>query len=272
MNEEMKGYWKYFAILVAGSILNLVGGVLGKTTPGYILFFVGLAVVIAGFVFIFLKKDQFKADRVNVLVPGLVLAVLLGASITLSTVLLLTQNARQGEFTPGQTPSGQNVPGSDGTLMPPDGMPEQATATTAPTATATPAPTSTPVPTATATLQTYSSLVVCLDYDQGVGENIRTSPLETGTIVGTIPMAGCFTIDGKNSQYPGWYHFSSGQNGMGGISISAYADQNNLWVYNHHFDKAQSLLDRLVEVPYTPATTATVAATATEVLSATPTK
>ncbi|MEA5077839.1 MAG: hypothetical protein VB013_04640 [Anaerolineaceae bacterium] len=398
MNEEMKGYWKYFAILVAGSVLNLVGGILGKTTLGYILFFVGLAVVIAGFAFVFLKKDYFKADRLKVLILGLVLAILLGASITLllnstftrptttgnamfsgmsggrsasnfggnsggfrsnngttgtqsatgtttgqtaaangggllgvllgwvlliaggilllvtairlltkkvsyagnrwkvlllgllvgamlssSTALLLTRHSRQGGFPgqmpSGQMPSGQNGPDANGTMMPPDGTPgaapagqETATvaATAAPTATATPAPTNTPAATATATTQTYSSLVVCLDYDQGVGENIRTSPLETGTIVGTIPMAGCFTIDGKNSQYPDWYHFSSGQNGMGGISISIYADDDNLWVYNHHFDKAQSFLDGLAEVPYTSATTATPAATVAP--SATPTK
>ncbi|MPM97094.1 hypothetical protein SDC9_144267 [bioreactor metagenome] len=59
---------------------------------------------------------------------------------------------------------------------------------------------------------------------------------------------------------------------MGGISISEYANQDNLWVYNHHFDKAQSFLDGLVEVPYTSATTATPAATATVAPSATPTK
>lgn len=395
MNEEMKGYWKYFALLVAAALINLVGGILGKTTLGYILFFVGLVGVIAGFIFVFIKKSYFKADRLKVLILGLVLAILLGASITLlmnstfvrpsgnamfsgmsgtrgtsnfgsgttgtfrsnsgqfsggtntggtsattnttaatraaagggvlgvllgwlllipgvillivtgirlltkkvsyagdrwkvlllgllvgamlstSTAMILTHRTRRGNFTPGQMPAGENFPAAngtmtapDGTMMPPSGTPgvapaEQATATAMPTATATPAATSTTAPTATATTQTYTSLVVCLDYNQGVGENIRTSPLETGTIVGTIPMAGCFTVDGKNSQYPGWYHFASGQNGMGGISISQYANDNNLWVYNHHFDKGQNWLDGLLEVPYTAATTATPTAAAT---------
>jgi len=392
MNEEMKGYWKYFALLVAAALINLVGGILGKTTLGYILFFVGLAGVIGGFVFIFIKKSYFKADRLKALILGLVLAILLGASITLllnstfvrptgnamfsgmsgtrgasnfgsgttgtfrsnsgtfsgrtsangttqsttgsntartaagggilgillgwlllvagaillivtavrlltkkvsyagerwkvlllgllvgamlstSTAMLLTHHTRRGTFTPGQMPSGENFPGANGTMMPSDGtmMPpaglegtpdaasaEQATATAMPTATVPPAATSTTAPTAPATTQTYTNLVVCLDYNQQVGENIRTAPLDTGRIGGTIPMAGCFTIDGKNSQYPGWYHFASGQNGMGGIEISPYVDDNNLWVYNHHFDKDQSWLDGLLEVPYTPATTAT---------------
>jgi hypothetical protein len=382
MNEEMKGYWKYFALLVVAALINLVGGILGKTTLGYILFFVGLAGLIAGFVFGFTKTTYFKADRLKVLILGLVLAILLGASITLllnstfvrpsgnamfsgmsgtrgasnfssgttgtfrnnsgtfsgrtstsgtnaaraaagggllgvllgwlllipgvillivtairlltkkvsyagdrwkvllvgllvgallstSTAILLTRRTRPGTFTPGQMPAGENIPGANGTMMPPDGtivppagtpgaaLTEQATATAMPTATATPAATSTPAPTATATTQTYTSLVVCLDYNQQVGENIRTAPLDTGRIVGTIPMAGCFTVDGKNSQYPGWYHFASGQNGMGGIEISPYVEDNNLWVYNHHFDKDQSWLDGLLEVPYTPATTAT---------------
>lgn len=378
----MKGYWKFFALLAAAALVNLVGGIVGKTTLGYVLFFVGLAGVIAGFVYLFLKKDYFKADRLKALILGLVLAILLGASVILllnstfvrptgnamlsgmsgtrgasnfgsgttgtfrnnsgtlsggtsaraaggggllgvligwlllgagvillivtairlltkkvsyaghrwkvlllgllvgamlstSSAMMLTQQTRRGTFTPGQMPAGENFPGAngtmtapDGTMMPPAGTPgvapaEQATATAMPTATATLAATSTPAPTATATTQTYTSLVVCLDYDQQVGENIRTSPLETGTIVGTIPMAGCFTVDGKNSQYPGWYHFASGQNGMGGISISRYADDNNLWVYNHHFDKGQNWLDGLLEVPYTPATTATPTAAAT---------
>jgi len=389
MNEEMKGYWKYFALLVAAALINLVGGILGKTTLGYILFFVGLVGVIGAFVFIFIKKSYFKADRLKALILGLVLAALLGASITLllnstfvrptgnamfsgmsgtrgasnfgsgstgtfssnsgtfsgrtsangttqgttgsntartaagggilgillgwlllvagsillivtavrlltkkvsyagerwkvlllgllvgamlstSTAMLLTHHTRRGTFTPGQMPSGENFPGANGTAMPPDGTivppagtpgaasAEQATATALPTSTSTPAATSTTAPTATATTQTYTSLVVCLDYNQQVGENIRTAPLDTGRIVGTIPMAGCFTIDGKNSQYPGWYHFASGQNSMGGIEISPYVDDNNLWVYNHHFDKDQSWLDGLLEVPYTPTTTAT---------------
>ncbi len=387
MNEEMKGFWSYFTILVAGAGMNLVGGILGKTALGYILFFVGLALVIAGFIYLFMKKDYFKDGRLKVLILGLVLSLLLGASITLllnntfvrptanasmfgglsgstrgaysfgsnsgtartfsgnsgqgfsgtfsgrnstsgtttsqsgttsnnfaaarsgslaavllgwlflaagavllvvtvirlltkkvsyagtrwkvlllgllvgamlstSTAMLLTHRTRR-TFTPGQF-SGQQMPNANGTMMPPtdgtlipsDAQQAQATATPEATVTATPtpAPTATPLPTATATTQVYASLVVCLDYNIQNGENIRTSPSESGTIVGTIPAAGCFTIDGKDSQAPGWYHFASGQNGMGGIQISSYADDNNLWVYNHYFDKDESLLNMLVEV------------------------
>jgi hypothetical protein len=384
MNEEMKGFWKYFALLVAGAAINLAGGIVGKTTPGYILFFIGLAVVIAVFVFLFLKKEYFKSGRLKVLILGLILSLLLGASITLllnntftrptanasmfgglagntrgaynfgnggtgsfrnngttggfsgnttsqngsgtssttssrfasarasslaavllgwlflaaggillivtvirvltrkvsyagdrwkvlllgllvgamlssSSAYLLTHRSFPAGFKPGQMMNGQvpsgTEPSANGTMMPPNGTPgaalqTQATLTVAPTETATPtpAPTGTTAPTATATIETVANLVVCLDYNQQVGENIRSFPSDTGTIVGTIPMADCFTIDGRNSQYPGWYHFASGQNGRGGRQISSYADENNLWVYNHHFDKAQSFLDTLAEV------------------------
>ncbi len=396
MNEEMKGYWKFFAILVAGAIVNLAGGLLGKTTLGYILFFFGLAVVIAGFVFLFIKKAFFKEDRLKVLILGLVLSLLLGASITLllnntftrpttnasmfgglagstggaysfgnngtgtyrnngttgnfggtfsgrsnssgtttnesgtgtsstyasrfasaranslaavllgwlflvaggillivtvirlltkkvsysgerwkvlllgllvggmlstSTAYLLTHRSmpvgfRTTQMMNGQVPSGTMMPPADGSQMvPQDAQASNSGAnqnTPAPeaieTATSTPVPTNTQAPTATPTVETLANLVVCLDYNQQVGENIRTFPSDTGQIVGTIPMAACFTLDGKNSQYPGWYHFASGQNGMGGIQISAYANDHNLWVYNHHFDKSQSLLDTLAEV------------------------
>lgn len=388
MNEEMKGFWKYFALLVAGAVINLTGGILGKTSLGYILFFLGLAIVLAGFVFVFIKKAYFKADRLKVLILGLFLSLLLGASITLllnntfvrstassgsllsmggstrgaysfgqtggfggngtyrnnsgtsgttssqsgsttgtttntyaararanslaavllgwlflvaggilllvtvirlltkkvnysgerwkvlllgllvgamlstSTSMLLTHRTMRRNFNPGQMTNGQAfsgtpmAPSANGTMMvPPDGQgnagaPAQATATPEPTLTATPtmAPTSTPLATATATTQVYENLVVCLDYNIQYGINIRDFPADTGRAVGTIPAAGCFTIDGKNSQYPGWYHFASGQNGMGSIQISSSADDNNLWVFGKTFDATADELSHLPEV------------------------
>ena len=138
------------------------------------------------------------------------------------------------------------------------------TATEVPTDTATPEPTKTQAPTATATTETYSSLVVCLNYDVQVGANIRNFPSETGKNVGMISMASCFTIDGRSSQYDGWYHLASGQNGLGGVQIWGDETSGNLWVNGDNFLISKDKLDKLADIQVSASTTATpAAATAT---------
>jgi len=375
MEEEMKGYWKYFVVLVTGALMNLAGGWIGKTTLGYLLFGAGLAIVIAGFVYLFLKKSYFKAGRLKVLILGLVLSLLLGSSITLllnnsfspggmasnsnmlsqmsggaagfgqtgmggfpqgsgrdfnstgtgrttsgtntttgvlpgnragslvavllgwiflasggvlllvavirfltkkvnyqgarwkvlllgllvggmistSTALLLTRKTLPGNF--AQMPQMAAQTNASGTMMAPPGMEQggagAATETVTPEPTRTPAPTSTPAPTATATLEVFENLVVCLNYDIQYGINIRAFPSDTARAVGSIPAAGCFTINGRNSQYPDWYRMAAGQNGMGNISISSDADENSLWVNGKNFDKSVDVLGKLPEIEVT---------------------
>ena len=378
MEDKLKGFWKFFILLVAGAAVNLAGALIGKNILGYILYGLGLVIVVGGAVWVFLKTEYFKGNHLRVLVAGLLLGILLAGGAAL---LLGGSSSSASGMTPpsgftGQmngAPSSQGGTGSsNGGTMPSGNMPSgnasgqmpsgnfsgtsgssnwsssgrtsgsrpgsasngaakiagwiilglglasvafigillltkkliakeqpwkilllgflvgallsagvvmmfvksasagavpqmsqngalpQASATaeatetaTEATATATPAATSTPKPTSTATTATYSSLVVCLNYDVQIGANIRTFPSDTGTNVGTIPAAGCFTVDGKNSQYDGWYHMASGQDGYGGISIWSKADSDNLWVKGDNFSISADKLAGLPEVEVT---------------------
>jgi hypothetical protein len=89
MENEMKGFWKYFILLVVSALISLVGGIIGKTVVGYILFGVGLAAALAGLVYCFIKTEYFKADRRRPLILGLLLSVFLVAG-----VLLVTSSSR----------------------------------------------------------------------------------------------------------------------------------------------------------------------------------
>jgi hypothetical protein len=416
MEEEMKGFWKFFIFLVVGAVVSLAGAIIGKTVVGYILYFLGLVSTIGLFVFIFIKKSYFKGNRLKPLILGLVLSILLAssavllvnnagrASLTRSQNSLLSQFtgggggfsgatgggfagrtgtggtggtgggfrggfASGGNFTTGSsstattgttgtttgtvssaatsalrsaatrmivetvigwlflgiglivllisairfftkktaytegrwktlvlglvigallassttmlmtrtsfsrnrtalssqyasayrqrltgTPqAGQN--GTNTTLTPGAGVATiSATAvfaTLTPTPDALPAEVSTPEPTNTPTPEMVSSLVVCLDPNYGVGLNIRDFPSDTSTIVGTVPLAGCFTIDGQNSQYPDWYHLASGQNGLGGIQFSVDETKHQLWVYTTHNDATAASLSMVPQLAVT---------------------
>ncbi|NMC85068.1 MAG: hypothetical protein GYA58_07255 [Anaerolineaceae bacterium] len=89
MKNGMKGFWKYFILLVVSALISLVGGIIGKTVVGYILFGVGLAAALAGLVYCFIKTEYFKADRRRPLILGLLLSVFLVAG-----VLLVTSSSR----------------------------------------------------------------------------------------------------------------------------------------------------------------------------------
>jgi hypothetical protein len=384
MEQEMKGFWKYFILLAAGAVINLAGALIGKTIVGYVLFGLGLAVVIAIFVFAFIKKSFFKGENRKFLILGLVLGIFLAASATLlitgssSTAGGMTPSAGFSAPTGGQNsampsgtdsgtgtmpqggPSGNSGSGptsgngngngartgnSTGTGMP-GAMPgnrgtsagsgvikiiawvllglgaallifvvvrlltkktslkgdhwkvallglligallasstallltrssnagfsqagmngqlpgtQQAgaavsateTATETETAVPTAVPTSTPKPTATATTVVTASLVVCLDYDVQLGVNIHNFPSADSKNIGSIPAAGCFTIDGKNSSYAGWYHMADGQEGFGGITTWTKVDANGMWVNDKNFDKTTEQLSTLPEIAVT---------------------
>lgn len=391
----MKDFWKFFIFLVLGAVINLAGGLIGKTTLGYLLFSLGLIIVIVGFVLVFIKKSYFKEGRLKVLILGLVLSILLASSITLlvnnsisrsiltgnNTSLLSQMPGVTGRGTNGFSPngngsfgtgnngtsrsfSGQN--GSSGTFSgqnstgtgtnasgiirnrigsmvavilgwvflvsglilllivvirllrkktnykgdrwkvlllgllvgamlssstallltkrtipanfaqrtglngqafsrtpqasaPGNITPVSGVSTTeTPAYSFTPEPSSTPEPTrtlepsATATVEGSKNLVVCLNYNIQVGINVRNYPSDTGTNVGTIPAAGCFTIDGKNSQHAGWYHLASGQNGLGGITIRGNANDDSLWINGKNLDASETELNSLAEIEVSP--------------------
>ena len=198
------------------------------------------------------KKLVLKQQRWQTMVLGLLVGTLLAASFS----LLITGSASASSGYPSAAAGGwMGTPQArfTRTMMPPTGG--QETPTQAATATITPTPTpyitQTPQPTYTPTIEVLSSLVVCLDYNIQIGANIRNFPSNDAESVGTIPPAGCFTINGQNSDHPGWYHLEPGQNGIEGISFRARADQENLWVNGDHFSIDKSKLDLLPNIQLT---------------------
>lgn len=419
MQNLIKKFWVRFSLLIAAAALCLIGAVLGKFVIGVILFWLGLAIILAGFVYMFVKTDDFKNGRLKPLILGLILSMLLsssgvlvlrnsGGNITgansLSSALRRVSRSMGGSssssygsyYRSGSNGSFQGNSGTNGTfsnrsgngnfgsggsgyngfsgnggfsqggysssnrsssgssstsgsinysqimkrvvstlfgylflliggimlliivislltkklvlrqqrwqtmllgllvgtllaasfsllitgsasassgnrslaaggwtgtpqarftrtMMPPAGG--QVSPTQAATATITPTPTlyftATPQPTYTPTIDVLSSLVVCLDYNIQVGANIRSFPSDDANPVGTIPPAGCFTINGQNSDHPGWYHLESGQNGIEGITIRPGANQDSLWVKGDHFSIDRSKLDLLPNLQLT---------------------
>ena len=89
MENGMKGFWKFLILLGVSALISLVGGIIGKTVAGYILFGVGLAAALAVLVYCFIKTEYFKADRRRPLMLGLLMSVFLVAG-----VLLVTSSSR----------------------------------------------------------------------------------------------------------------------------------------------------------------------------------
>ena len=395
MVNQMRDFWKYFALLLFGAALSLAGALIGKTAPGLVLYWLGLAGVAAGFIYLFVTKDYFKGGRLKPLLLGLVVSLLLcsalvlivrdggskltgsasltsavrsmtrsmtgstgnysgytrsgnfgnyqggsgtsggfsgrsgtgsfgstsfsssgtgsstrsttssvnysqimkrvvarligylfllvggimlivivislltkklilkeqrwqtgllglliGTIIALSSSLLLTGSASASfsgtAASGGWTGASQMARG--GTVVPHAEATGPATVTATPLPTNTPVPTSTPRSTNTPTPQVLSSLVLCLDYNIQVGANIRSFPSDTAEAVGSIPAAGCFTIDGQDTAYPGWYRLEAGQNGIEGIVIRKNPDSANLWVNGKNFSITQDKLKLLPQV------------------------
>jgi hypothetical protein len=222
---------------------------------GWIVLGLGVAFLVFLAVLLLTKKLALNGDHWKVALLGFIVIALIA-----SAAVLMFAKPMSASF-----PSGMQVSGGQQGTLPQSGASteaasatQQATEVATDTVTPEPSATNTPEPTATATTETYDRLVVCLNYDIQVGINIRDFPGESGRNVGTIPMAGCFTVDGKNSQYEGWYHLASGQNGLGGITISnRFADSDNLWVKGDNFLISKDKLDLLKEVEVANDTTAT---------------
>ena len=129
---------------------------------------------------------------------------------------------------------------------------ETPSATPTALSTATPAETAeTPEATATADSGSLTRVVACLDADIRAGIYIHKFPREDSAAVGSIPLAGCFALDGKASAYPGWYRLAAGQNGYMGISIWGDEKSQDLWVYAVNTDATESNLNSLPEITVT---------------------
>jgi len=193
------------------------------------------------------KKIYFVDSRWK----SLLLGFLLGALISSSTTLMLTTYAKASSFPGGNqgfngtAPSGQNG-------MNPMSPATSETATAIPTATATPLPTNTPTPTITPTVKVVENMEVCIEFDYLNKTNIRVFPSDQADVAGSFPSNACFTVDGKNTDYPGWYHFAQGQNGVNGVFLQgAYKDSTDLWVNGVHLTKSDSVLSDLPDVEVT---------------------
>lgn len=208
----------------------------GSTILGWIL--LGGAVIVLAIALwpLLRKKSDLKEGRGSVLLLGL----LLGALISASVVLMFAS----GSSTVPLGMSEQNLPGMAAGIS----VTSTAEASAAATIAATAAATKTPEPTATATQAEEVRLVVCLDEDYRVGLNVRDYPDESGRRMGTIPAGGCFIINGRSSEHPGWYRLASGQDGFGGIDIYNDDGSTDLWIYAIHIDSSEEMLNTLLDI------------------------
>jgi hypothetical protein len=213
----------------------------------------GLAGASLGFgVFLFLKKKiEINNQRWQVLLLGF----LLGASMGVAPVLLFASSTASPRSDPTMAMNGQILPDMAGTGVSTTTAGETTAATTAapveqPSNTPIIAATETPEP--TATTDTISRLVVCLDADVILAKYLYNIPSESGSITGTVPAAGCFTINGRSAANPGWYHLAPGQDGFGGVQI--YVDDNviDLWIHTDNIDATEANLNRLQDIVVTP--------------------
>lgn len=205
-----------------------------STILGWILLSGGVIVLAIALLPLLRKKSDLKEGRGSVLLLGLLLGALIGASVVLMFAA--------GSSAVPQGMRGQNMPGTAAGVT--TTATAEATATIAVPATAT----QTPEPTATATQAEEVRLVVCLDEDYRVGLNIRDYPDESGKRMGTIPAGGCFIINGRSSAHPGWYRLASGQDGYGGIDVYNDDGSTDLWIYAIHIDASEEMLNTLLDI------------------------
>ena len=208
----------------------------GTTLLGWILLGGGVIALAITLLPLLRKKSDLKEGRGSVLLLGLLLGALIGASVVLMFASV-SSPVPQGM-------SGQNLPGMAAGVSATAAAEVTATATIAATATVT----KTPEPTATATQAEEVRLVVCLDEDYRVGLNVRDYPDESGKRMGTIPAGGCFIINGRSSAHPGWYRLASGQDGYGGIDIYNDDGATDLWIYAIHIDASEEMLNTLLDI------------------------
>jgi hypothetical protein len=220
------------------------------TLLGWLFFIVGIIILMMAAIKFLKKQTLYSERRWQMLLLGLVVSGLISAS---TTHMLLPESRQRSSRYPAQAAGQQFIP--NGTMQP--GMPGQGTVVPMDvTATPTPVPTTavptvTPTykPTQTPTLLVLKTVVTCLNPDTRVGLIIHDFPSDTAAMVGTIPPGGCFTLNGRSSQYPGWYRMAPGQNGGGG-GIQVYVDDtvSPLWIHAVDIDAAAENLASLADV------------------------
>ena len=215
-------------------------------TVGWVLLGVGLAILIMGLVFLSMKKINLREGLWKVLILGLIIGALLASSTTLVIARAFASAGNRGNFS-AQLAGGnrQGLPGSTQ-----NAGNETATPTVEPTARLTATPTATATMTPTATTVVVSSIRVCLNENAPLGVNLRVFPSKDAYYGGKISVATCFYLDGKSSEYPGWYLYAKGQGAMG-VEIGVDENTVQLWVDGYYLEDLGSNLDNLPEVAVT---------------------
>lgn len=231
MELEKKGLWLPIAILAAGALISLVGGIIGKTVLGWILFSAGFAIAAALLIVRFsVIKQLFATKKILTITGGIVLVVILAAAI----VIMLTGKSKAQMAGPAV--------GSIITPLPTVALIE------APTAVFTATPTIEPTAAATITATTVSSLFVCLNEKTQVGYSIRVAPRKDAAFGGLLNWGTCFTVDGKAAGFPGWYHVAKGQDGQVGVEINVNEDAYQLWVDGYYLESFGENLEVLPDI------------------------
>jgi hypothetical protein len=239
MDFHKKDLWLTLAVLAAGAIIALIGGIIGKTVLGWILLAVGL-VLAAVVVYLRFKvfKELFAVKRLWTLIGGGGVAALVVAAI----VIMLVSSASPQTARPiaGGTPP--DMMGTPGAVLPSVAATETevpTTATFAPTATAEPTVTATPV----------GPIFVCLNENTTVGYSMRVAPSKDAAFGGQLQWGSCFTVDGKAAGVTGWYHVTPGQEGNTiGLEIDVDETKVQLWVDGYYLESFGVDLETLPEI------------------------
>jgi len=219
-------------VLIGGILLAFVGGLIGSTVLGWILFIVGLLLTAANFYFFFSNyRDIYETKRQWAYI-GL---GVLGLLVIVALVAMLVSSGKAG-----------NSPTPVATIA------SEAQVTEAPTkaAVSAAAPSSTAaIPTVASTASGMKPVFVCLNEKAPYGLNIRVEPQVDSAYGGLIEWGACFTVDGKAAGYPGWVHVTAGQEGsVEGLSIGVDESKYLLWVDSMYLESFGVDLESLPEI------------------------
>jgi hypothetical protein len=220
------------AVLIGGILLAFVGGLIGSTVLGWILFIAGLLLTAANFYFFFSNyRDIYETKRQWAYV-GL---GVLGLLVIVALVAMLVSSGKAGT---SPLPVATVAPAVQATEAPT----ETVASTAAPSSTAA-------APTVASTASGVKPVFVCLNEKAPYGLNIRVEPIIDAAYGGIIEWGACFTVDGKAAGYPGWYHVTAGQEGSTeGLSIGVDESKYLLWVNGEYLESFGVNLESLPEI------------------------
>jgi hypothetical protein len=222
-------------VLIGGILLMFVGGLIGSTVLGWILFVLGLLLTGANLYFFFSNyRDIYETKRQWAYIGAGVLSLLVIVALVAMFVSLGKAGNRNA------LPIETAAPEIQVTEVAAD----------AATTTATPsAAEATTAPTEASSASGAKPVFVCLNEKAPYGLNIRVEPKVNSAYGGLIEWGVCFTVDGKAAGYPGWYHVTAGQEGsIEGFSVGVNESKYLLWVDGTYLESFGVDLDALPEL------------------------